>query len=60
MVATDTTSSGRADSMSAASSRPATSAKATPMSTQMSSAMVSSAERGTRGSSTGWLPTFVA
>ena len=46
--------------MSSANSRPAVSAKATPMSTQISSsAMVSSSERGTSGSSTVWLPTVV-
>ncbi len=60
MVATDTTISGRAGRMSSASSRPAVSAKETPMSTQMRSAIVSSSERGTSGSSTFWLPTVVA
>ena len=59
MVATDTTISGRAGRMSSASSRPAVSAKATPMSTQIRSAIVSSSESGTSGSSTFWLPTVV-
>ena len=59
MVATDTTISGWAGRISSASSRPAVSANATPMSTQMRSAMVSSSESATSGSSTVWLPTVV-
>ncbi len=59
MVATDTTISGSAGRISSASSRPAVSAKDTPMSTQMRSAMVSSSDSATRGSSTAWLPTVV-
>ena len=59
MVATDTTISGSAGRISSASSRPAVSAKATPRSTQMSSAIVRSSESGTSGSSNVWLPTVV-
>ncbi len=59
MVATDTTISGRSGRINSASSRPAVSANATPRSTQMSSAMDSSSESGTSGSSTVWLPTVV-
>ena len=59
MVATDTTMSGSNGASSAASSRPAVSAKATPWSTQMSSAMVRSSESGTSGRSRVWDPTAV-
>ncbi len=59
MVATDTTISGRAGRIRSASSRPAVSANETPMSTQMSSAMVRSSFSWTSGSWTVWLPTVV-
>ena len=51
--------SGSAGRIISASSRPAVSAKATPRSTQMSNAIVSSSESATSGSSTVWLPTVV-
>ena len=59
IVATETTISGSAGRISSASSRPAVSEKATPMSTQMSNAIVRSSDRATSGSSTVWLPTVV-
>ena len=51
--------SGSAGRISSASSRPAVSAKVTPQSTVMRSAMVSSSDSATRGSSISWLPTVV-
>ncbi len=51
--------SGSAGRIISASSRPAVSANFTPMSTQISNAIVSSSDRATSGSSTAWLPTVV-
>ena len=59
MVATETMMSGAAGRISSASSRPAVSAKDTPRSTVMRSAIVSSSESATSGSSNFWLPTVV-